>query len=573
MVGNITKLIDGLEAITAHLGLVAQQHAKLEEEIASLSDTQSLRLLQEVGSFHGANNVLRATSDTACVRLTLLTSSSSSSYHTAPTAQSHRSMYSSAGARRNRLDSALQRAVQTAQEKAQEGGTEPISHLEETSQQTSDPDHQRGSEKLESSDSDDIPQHQRWMAALTASKSVRPQQRPFLSDNSKFGTVLSPIRDEDEEICSPKLAGFITKTGVGSSQAQRIFIELRNIRRAAIPFISAAPVGDALDKILASVEGPPDTPYEGGIFWITVYLRNNEPPALRFHTRIYHPNIDHTGKLCADYYSWWKESKLLNKKGPEKQSLPWFSRLVTNQFNLGALLVAVCGLLADPNVDDPLVPEIAEKYITDYDGYHASAALYTSKYAHAERPNEDDLVFTDALEGGEETVNPANTSSENLVSHFTDALEGGEATANPVNTSSDNLVSHHPRKVSPDSPYNLEGPDGENWGFDSSSEISFNKINAWRVKQGLSTLDSWFSHGDNTFQPALSWTDGESNNEDDANPLADHRTIDNIVQQQPDQQRLQERSPRFQNTSQSDQYDQKDQRMRTGWFWQRFSWS
>ena len=119
------------------------------------------------------------------------------------------------------------------------------------------------------------------------------------------------------------------------------------------------------------------------------------PPKIRFLTKIYHPNIDHWGKLCADYHSWWKESNLLNATGQSQQRLPWFSQLVTNQFNLGALLVAVCGLLADPNVDDPLVPEIAEKYILDYDGYHSSAASYTRKYAHGGRPREDELAFTD----------------------------------------------------------------------------------------------------------------------------------------------------------------------------------
>ena len=70
-------------------------------------------------------------------------------------------------------------------------------------------------------------------------------------------------------------------------------LELRDIRTSKVPFISAAPLGDSLEKVLASIEGPPETPYEGGIFWIAVRLARNpfNPPLLRFQTKIYHPNI------------------------------------------------------------------------------------------------------------------------------------------------------------------------------------------------------------------------------------------------------------------------------------------
>jgi len=52
---------------------------------------------------------------------------------------------------------------------------------------------------------------------------------------------------------------------------------------------------------------------------------------------------------------------------------PWFSDNRSNHFSLGAVLIAVCSILASPMVDDPLVPEIAETYITDYDSYLRSA--------------------------------------------------------------------------------------------------------------------------------------------------------------------------------------------------------
>jgi hypothetical protein len=50
--------------------------------------------------------------------------------------------------------------------------------------------------------------------------------------------------------------------------------------------------------------------------------------------------------------------------------------------------------LASPDVDDPLVPEIAAKYLEDYEGYCENARLYTKKFAtDSRRPDSDILRF------------------------------------------------------------------------------------------------------------------------------------------------------------------------------------
>lgn len=41
------------------------------------------------------------------------------------------------------------------------------------------------------------------------------------------------------------------------------------------------------------------------------------------------------------------------------------------------------------------MPEIAQKYLTDYDDYCEAAKLYTKRYATRERPDEKDLIFLD----------------------------------------------------------------------------------------------------------------------------------------------------------------------------------
>lgn len=51
------------------------------------------------------------------------------------------------------------------------------------------------------------------------------------------------------------------------------------------------------------IEGPPGSPFEGGIFALTVRIPTNypfAPPSVRFETPIYHCNVSETGQPCLD---------------------------------------------------------------------------------------------------------------------------------------------------------------------------------------------------------------------------------------------------------------------------------
>jgi hypothetical protein len=76
----------------------------------------------------------------------------------------------------------------------------------------------------------------------------------------------------------------------------------------------------------------------------------------------------------------------------------WFLERKGNRFSLGVVLTSICGLLASPEIVDPLVQEIAEKYISDYGGYCAAAKLYASRYATGVRPTDDEIIFAEEKE-------------------------------------------------------------------------------------------------------------------------------------------------------------------------------
>jgi len=461
MINRLKGFVDGLESITKSLGLLQAQHKRLRQEIESISDTQSLRLLRDASSRHSSHQ--QEVSDAASQRLITVASSfietqtlnSSSQFPETTdsfvTARSRPSGVSvglldedqqTPGAWPRSLKSASRAQVQqrtiisnhqsrgfskprASCEKCQEhckcvpayetgqcapfiqmkkncssavlsasGESEPaIEHLGIDSMPES---------ALEAQFSQGLPQHQRLLTDLI-SKAKPRKPLSFAAGDAHYGKRLASIKTEDEQYWLDHSVNILGQARDGSSAAKRMFFELRNIRAGKVPFVSAVPIDDCLAKILASIEGPPETPYEGGIFFITVKLSNTDPfgaPLMRFHTRIYHPNILPDGHICADYKGKWNAMLSgSNVKAPVSDTKAlWFrGKSCDTQWSLGALLTALCGLLATPNVEDPLVPEIAQKYLEDYDGYCKNARLYTQRFATGPRPEYNDLAFPEEL--------------------------------------------------------------------------------------------------------------------------------------------------------------------------------
>ena len=144
--------------------------------------------------------------------------------------------------------------------------------------------------------------------------------------------------------------------------AQRITKELENLMKDPPANCSAGPVGDDIFHWQATLMGPGESPFEGGVFFLDINFPSDypyKPPRVTFSTKIYHPNISSSGGICLDILKdQWSPALTISK-----------------------VLISICSLLDDPNPDDPLVPSIAELYKRDKAEYFLKAKTYTLQFA------------------------------------------------------------------------------------------------------------------------------------------------------------------------------------------------
>lgn len=144
---------------------------------------------------------------------------------------------------------------------------------------------------------------------------------------------------------------------------KRIQRELQELKSDPPSNCSAGPEGDDIYNWKATIMGPPDSPYQGGVFFLNIKFPVDYPfksPKINFITKVFHPNISPEGSICLDIL---KDA--------------WSPALTISK-----VLLSISSLLTDPNPNDPLVSDIAKMYLNNRELYNKNAAEWTRKYAN-----------------------------------------------------------------------------------------------------------------------------------------------------------------------------------------------
>ncbi len=147
------------------------------------------------------------------------------------------------------------------------------------------------------------------------------------------------------------------------SAEKRIRSELKEITRNP-PSNCSAGLMDEKNVFVwrATIIGPHDSPYEGGIFNLRIDFSKKypfKPPKIVFTTKIFHCNINSEGSICLD---------ILKEQ---------WSPVLT----ISKVLLSICSLMDDPNPDDPLVSDIADLLKNNKLEHDKRAKNYTQRHA------------------------------------------------------------------------------------------------------------------------------------------------------------------------------------------------
>jgi ubiquitin-conjugating enzyme E2 D/E len=155
---------------------------------------------------------------------------------------------------------------------------------------------------------------------------------------------------------------FKPKSGMRNN---RILNDLKNLSNHDIPdVIQNVEINesDIYAEHTIVLRGPKDTPFDNGYFKLSITMPVDypfKPPKMKFLTRMYHPNITSDGTICID---------ILKDQ--------WSSAL-----RLNTVILSLSSLLANPNPNDPLVPEIANEFTHNRERYNKNVIEYVKKYA------------------------------------------------------------------------------------------------------------------------------------------------------------------------------------------------
>jgi len=156
----------------------------------------------------------------------------------------------------------------------------------------------------------------------------------------------APEQKEQDKHKKPKKNGKKNDANYGKLLLAR---QLKELQKNSDGF-SVGLVDDSdLYKWQIIVEGPNDTPYQGGYFQATLNFPPefpSKPPEMRFTTPgFWHPNVYKDGKVCISILHEAKEDQFNQQESIDEKWRPILS--------IEAVIISVMSMLSEPNFESP----------------------------------------------------------------------------------------------------------------------------------------------------------------------------------------------------------------------------
>jgi len=142
----------------------------------------------------------------------------------------------------------------------------------------------------------------------------------------------------------------------------RLLREIRSLTATPPDGIRVLLKEDNITTIMADIEGPVGTPFDGGLFRVRLALSQDfpaSPPKGFFVTRIFHPNVGSIGEICVNT----------------------IKRDWNPNHGLQHILMVIRCLLIEPNPASALNEEAGKLLLENYGEYARRAALFTRIHA------------------------------------------------------------------------------------------------------------------------------------------------------------------------------------------------
>ncbi|CAL9095416.1 unnamed protein product, partial [Musa textilis] len=152
--------------------------------------------------------------------------------------------------------------------------------------------------------------------------------------------------------------------------SKRIMKELKDLEKDPPASCSAGPVAEDIFHWQATIMGPTDSPFAGGIFLVNIHFPPDypfKPPKVSFRTKVYHPNINSNGSICLDILKeQWSPALTISKRRQRWELI------------ISVSLEAATGLRVKGGSGIPTCPECGKTFVSD-------KALFGHLRCHPER--------------------------------------------------------------------------------------------------------------------------------------------------------------------------------------------